>query len=170
MEISNESERFSLLETLEELKHQGFVVENEIGKYQAKETKTYLTGTIDFTTQGTAFVIISAEELSSSLKAYVDIRIKELKFEIAEKTSDLLSFLISGDLLIGVFLFALLFLSLAASFALNEWLGNSWIGFLIVAVLDILIGMMVWKNKIKIIKIPIMNALIKRLYNGDEKN
>ena len=115
-------------------------------------------------------IFSKVEELSSSLKAYVDIRIKELKFEIAEKTSDLLSFLIAGALLIGVFLFALLFLSLAASFALNEWLGNSWIGFLIVAVLDILIGMMVWKNKIKIIKIPIMNALIKRLYNGDEKN
>ena len=62
MEIDNESDRFALLETLEELKHQGFVVETEIGKYQAKESKTYQTGTIDFTTQGTAFVIISAEQ------------------------------------------------------------------------------------------------------------
>ena len=62
MEIDNESERFALLETLEALKHQGFVIEKEIGKYQAKDSKTYQTGTIDFTTQGTAFVIISAEE------------------------------------------------------------------------------------------------------------
>ena len=61
MEIANESERFSLLETLEALKHQGFVIEKEIGKYQAKESKTYETGTIDFTSQGTAFVIISAD-------------------------------------------------------------------------------------------------------------
>jgi ribonuclease R len=36
-------------------------METEIGKYQAKESKTYQTGTIDFTTQGTAFVIISPE-------------------------------------------------------------------------------------------------------------
>lgn len=62
MEIDNESDRFALLETLEELKHQGFVTEKEIGKYQAKETKTYQTGTIDFTTQGTAYVIISPDE------------------------------------------------------------------------------------------------------------
>lgn len=62
MEIDNESDRFALLETLEALKHQGFVIEKEIGKYQAKDSKTYQTGTIDFTTQGTAFVIISAEE------------------------------------------------------------------------------------------------------------
>ena len=62
MEIDNEGDRFALLETLEELKYQGFVIEKEIGKYQAKDSKTYQTGTIDFTTQGTAFVIISAEE------------------------------------------------------------------------------------------------------------
>jgi ribonuclease R len=61
MEIDNESDRFTLLETLEELKHQGFVIEREIGKYQAKETKTYETGTIDFTTSGAAYVIISAD-------------------------------------------------------------------------------------------------------------
>ena len=61
MEIENESERFALLETLEELKYQGFVIEKEVGKYQAKESKAYQTGTIDFTTQGTAFVIISAD-------------------------------------------------------------------------------------------------------------
>ncbi|MES2760961.1 MAG: ribonuclease R [Bacteroidota bacterium] len=61
MEIDNEGDRFALLETLEELKHQGFVIETEIGKYQAKESKTYQTGTIDFTTQGTAFVIISPD-------------------------------------------------------------------------------------------------------------
>jgi ribonuclease R len=62
MEIDNESDRFSLLETLEELKHQGFVTEPEIGKYQAKDVKTYQTGTIEFTTQGTAYVVISAEQ------------------------------------------------------------------------------------------------------------
>jgi ribonuclease R len=62
MEIDNESDRFALLETLEELKHQGFVIETDIGKYQAKESKTYQTGTIDFTTSGTAYVIISAEQ------------------------------------------------------------------------------------------------------------
>ncbi len=62
MEIDNESERFTLLETLEALKHQGFVLEKEIGKYQIKDTKSYLSGTIDFTTQGTAYVVTEAGE------------------------------------------------------------------------------------------------------------
>ncbi len=62
MEIDNEADRFSLLETLEELKHQGFVNEKEVGKYQAKDSKTHVTGIIDFTTQGSAYVVISADE------------------------------------------------------------------------------------------------------------
>ncbi len=62
MEVESESERFSLLETLEELKVQGFVLEKEIGKYQIKDVKSFVTGTIDFTSQGTAYVIISADE------------------------------------------------------------------------------------------------------------
>ncbi len=62
MEIDNEGDRFALLETLEELKHQGFVVEKEVGKYQSKETKSYVSGTIDFTSTGTAFVIISPDQ------------------------------------------------------------------------------------------------------------
>ena len=51
MEINTDGERLQLIETLENLKLQGFVIENEIGKYQIKETKQYLTGTIDFTSQ-----------------------------------------------------------------------------------------------------------------------
>src|SRR5687767_9041638 len=52
MEIDAEAERFMLIETLEELSRQGFVIEKEKGKYQIKETKQYVTGTIDFTSQG----------------------------------------------------------------------------------------------------------------------
>src|SRR3954469_4031035 len=62
MEINNEAERFMLIETLEELKKQGFVIESEKGKYQIKETKQYITGTIDFTSQGTAFVVWNEDE------------------------------------------------------------------------------------------------------------
>ncbi len=62
MELNNDSERFMLIETLEALKNQGFVVETEKGKYQAKQTKQYTTGVIDFTSQGTAFVTFSETE------------------------------------------------------------------------------------------------------------
>ncbi|MBL7919445.1 MAG: ribonuclease R [Bacteroidia bacterium] len=62
MEINTDGERLELIEVLEALKKQGFVVEKETGKYQVKESKQYITGTIDFTTQGTAFVVYSESE------------------------------------------------------------------------------------------------------------
>lgn len=62
MEINNDTERFLLIETLETLKQQGFVIEKDKGKYQIKETKQFVTGTIDFTSQGTAFVVFSQTE------------------------------------------------------------------------------------------------------------
>ncbi len=62
MEIDNESDRFALIETLEELKIQGFVLEPEIGKYKCKDVKTYESGTIDFTSNGSSYVVISPEQ------------------------------------------------------------------------------------------------------------
>ncbi len=58
MEINSDSERLQLLETLQALKQSGFVVEKEIGKFTIKQTKEYFTGTIDFTSMGTAFVVV----------------------------------------------------------------------------------------------------------------
>jgi ribonuclease R len=62
MELNNDQERLQLIEALELLKKQGFVIEKETGKYQIKETKQYVTGTIDFTSQGTAFVVFNENE------------------------------------------------------------------------------------------------------------
>ncbi len=62
MEINSDGERLQLIEALEGLKQQGFVIEKETGKYQIKESKQVLTGSIDFTSQGTAFVSFNETE------------------------------------------------------------------------------------------------------------
>lgn len=62
MEINTDQERLQLIEALELLKQKGFVIEKDRGKYQIKETKQYVTGTIDFTSQGTAFVVYNENE------------------------------------------------------------------------------------------------------------
>ncbi len=62
MELNVDTQRAELIEILTTLKQQGFVLEKEIGKFQIKETKQYVTGTIDFTSQATAFVVYSDSE------------------------------------------------------------------------------------------------------------
>ncbi len=58
MEINDEIQRIELLGVLETLKQQGFVIEKDKGRYQAKASKKVLTGNIDFTSMGTAFVSV----------------------------------------------------------------------------------------------------------------
>jgi ribonuclease R len=62
MELNVDSQRAQLIEILASLKQQGFVLEKEVGKFQIKQTKQYITGTIDFTSQATAFVVYSDSE------------------------------------------------------------------------------------------------------------
>lgn len=61
MELNTEGERLELMESLHALVEKGLIKEVETGKFEFKETKTYLTGTIDFTQQGTAFVTVVDE-------------------------------------------------------------------------------------------------------------
>lgn len=62
MEINSDADRLKLIETLQSLKENGFVIEKEVGKFTVKQTKSYLTGTIDFTAQSTAFVVIGDDQ------------------------------------------------------------------------------------------------------------
>jgi ribonuclease R len=62
MELDNEGDRVMLLEILEELRKQGFVVEKDTGRFQVKESRQYVTGTIDFTSQASAFVVHSDKD------------------------------------------------------------------------------------------------------------
>ncbi|MGE0567215.1 MAG: ribonuclease R [Bacteroidia bacterium] len=62
MELNSDSDRVQLIEVLGLLKEKGFVLEKEIGKFTIKEAKEYLTGVIDFTAQGAAFVVIGADK------------------------------------------------------------------------------------------------------------
>ena len=62
MELNTEGERLELMESLHALTGKGLIKEVETGKFEFKETKTYLTGTIDFTQQGTAFVTVIDQE------------------------------------------------------------------------------------------------------------
>lgn len=58
LEIANEAERFLVMEVLENLQQQGFLKETERGKYTFKESRKYLSGRIDFTSSGSAYVTV----------------------------------------------------------------------------------------------------------------
>ncbi len=115
-------------------------------------------------------VFAKAEELVGNIRGYINARIDEVKFDAAKKVSAVLSNLIAGLLVFIVFLFFILFASVAVSLILGEWMGHMWAGFLCVAGLYFLVGMIVWMARGKLIRLPIMNALIRQLFTNDEED
>lgn len=111
------------------------------------------------------------EELAETVKEYVNTRIESAKLSIAEKSSAVIANIIAGLIVATVFTFFVVFASMALAFGLGEWIGETWAGFLIVGLLYLLIGVVVWFARIKLIQLPLMNAFIKQLFNKtDEKD
>jgi ABC-type uncharacterized transport system fused permease/ATPase subunit len=108
------------------------------------------------------------EDLASSIKEYADLRIENTKLQLAEKTSGVMANFIAGIVVMVVFLHFVIFGSIALSFGIGDFIGKTWAGFLIVAVLYLVIGIIVWFARVKIIRLPIMNSLITQLFSKDE--
>jgi hypothetical protein len=68
-----------------------------------------------------------------------------------------------------LFLFVIVFGSIAGAWALSDWIGKPYSGFLIVAGFYLLLGIIVWLTRGRFIRFPVMNAILKQLYNTDEE-
>lgn len=110
------------------------------------------------------------EELAASLKAYVNTRITSVKLSVAEKTAQVIANMIVGLVVAFVFICFLIFSSIALALWLGEWMGKPWAGFLIVAVLYLLLGFVVWIARVKFIRLPLMNILIKQFFSNDHES
>lgn len=108
-----------------------------------------------------------AEELADTAKAYINSRIESAKLSVAEKSSAIIANLVAGAIALAVFFFFLLFAGIALSFALGEWLHKTWAGFLIVAALYLLLGIIIWAFRTKLIQLPVMNGMIRQLFNKE---
>jgi hypothetical protein len=108
----------------------------------------------------------SFEELVNSLKEYFNIQKKIIKLEAAEKASEFFSEAISAILIIGSAFAVFFFLSFALAYALSDYFGSIYLGFLTVAGLYLLMALIFIFGKEKLIKTPLMNMLIKNFFKN----
>jgi hypothetical protein len=113
-------------------------------------------------------VFAKAEDLADSLKEYVNLRIASLKLTTAEKTSAVIANIIAGAVAVMVLVLFVLFASVALAIGLGTWLESMWAGFLIVAGLYLLMGMVVWAARGKLIRLPVMHAIIQQLFTHND--
>ncbi len=62
VEVNDEPGRLAIIEVLEALKEKGLITEKEQGKFQYKVVEQHISGRIDFTSSGAAYVITSEKD------------------------------------------------------------------------------------------------------------
>lgn len=108
------------------------------------------------------------EELTDHVKDYITTKVEITKLRFAEKTSLTIGNIIAAVVVAVLFLFVLLFGSIAGAWALSDWIGENYAGFLIVTGFYLLVAIIVWFARNRLIRFPVMNAIIKMLHKKDE--
>ena len=104
----------------------------------------------------------SIEELFQKIKEYVDTTVNLFKLKSINKISSFFSGLITSLILLVLFALVLLCITIGLALLIGNWLGNIW-GFFIVAGIYIIIGLVLYSARNKILKTPISNKLLKEL-------
>ena len=110
----------------------------------------------------------NGEAFVDDVKEYVNTRIAQLKILFAEKTSKVMSILVAVIMSALVFFLFLVLVCIAGAIAVGQWLESFWLGFLVIAGIVLLAGFFLWIFKDQIIRKPIMNVLIKTMFDKDE--
>lgn len=113
-------------------------------------------------------VFAKGEELFVHIKEYATNRMDAVKLNTAEKTSKLAANIIAICAVGAVMLLFTLFASIALAYALGEWMGKPYWGFLTVAALFLLLGVITWLFRARLLQLPIMNSLLHQLYTEED--
>ncbi len=108
------------------------------------------------------------EELARHVKEYINNRIDAVKLNAAEKSSKLAATVIAFIVVAMFFIIFMFFASTALAFVFARLTGELYWGFLIVGGIYLLLGTLVWLLKDRILQLPIMNALLRQLFNDEE--
>ena len=111
---------------------------------------------------------VKAEEFVDHIREYVNNRISSVKLQAAERSSKVVSDLSAIAIVAAIMLVFVIFLSMGAAYALSGWIGEAYAGFLIVAGFWLLIAILVWMNKENLLRLPIMNKMLKEMFRHEE--
>lgn len=105
----------------------------------------------------------SLEDLFEKTKEYVNTRIELFKLKSINKSAIILSAVIMAMILSVLALLVLVLISLGVAKGINALLGTDAWGYIIMAVIYIITGIIVFVNRRKLLQKPFSNWLIKVL-------
>ena len=108
------------------------------------------------------------EKLFTDVKEYAETKLDLAVLSVQDKGSDLLGSAASIIVIGIVILFVLLFLSLGAALIIGHCFHNPSMGFFLIAGVYILLGIIIYFSRKKLIKMPVVNALLKNINFHEE--
>ena len=103
------------------------------------------------------------DALFEKTKDYVETRADLFKLKAIKKTAEVGSTLVSKVIVAVVFSTFFIFLNIALGLWLGDLIGRNYIGFFIVAAFYLIVGIIVYSNRQKIISSPIADSIIKKM-------
>jgi hypothetical protein len=103
------------------------------------------------------------EKMISDIKDYAETRLDIAVLDAQDKATQVISSA-AASIIFGVFgVLILLFVSVGAAWSLGEYFNSPSIGFFSVAGFYLLVGGLLYLNREKWIKLPIINAILKKI-------
>lgn len=108
-------------------------------------------------------VATNIELLYEKAKNYTETSIELFRLNAIDKTADVVSSLFARLILIMVVAMFTLFINIALSLFIGSLLGATYLGFLIVSGIYLILSIIIYNYNEKLIKIPLTNLLISKL-------
>ena len=100
------------------------------------------------------------EELTLSINRCINTNVELLKLEATERSSIVLSSMVSSMIVAIISILFVLFFSIAIAFCISKYMGINYAGFAIVAAFYFLVGLILIIGRKKIIESPIREKFI----------
>ena len=110
---------------------------------------------------------IKFTRLTEHVEDYFKTREELAKLTAAEKSSVILSELLTFTIILFAFSIVFLFLSFAAAYMIAEYSGKTYLGFIYVTGFYLLLGILLLVNRKKWLRNPVMNSIIKNFFKRD---
>ena len=101
--------------------------------------------------------------LFEKTRDYVETRADLFKLKAIKKTAEVGSSIVSQVIIAIVFSSFFIFLNIAIGLLIGDLLGKLYLGFFIVAAFYLIVGILIYSNRHKIISSPIADSIIKKM-------
>ena len=106
----------------------------------------------------------NVDELITHVEEYFQTKQDLVKMIAAEKSSVMISSVVTNLVIVFIFFIVFIFASIALAYGISQMIGEAYSGFLAVAVIYLVIGLTFYFNRDKWLKMPMANAIVKNFF------